>query len=196
MIVGDAMDRLSRFLSACALAGICLVGSGVAAFADSGIGALLVLVGGNSECRRDGGIWLMRDRLTRDIKKALGDQVQVERRYYSWTGDREDHTGCLPEHRDWLDGSKHIRTDWPELLRAAPGRKIVIIGWSNGGATAYELACSLSKSAPERVSLLVTLDPVSRLTEPTDYCRRQDGTPNGLGSPQPRGSCGLPVSAP
>ena len=119
---------------------------------------------------------MLRNQLISDVKKALGSDVQFQHRYYAWTGDKGNNSDCLPGNSEWLDGSKHIRADWPELLRSAPNRKIVIVGWSNGAATAYELACSISKLGSERVSLLVTLDPVSRLTEPTDYCLRENGT--------------------
>lgn len=139
---------------------------------------LLVAIGGNSECSDFKGIKKLyysgadehssvKDGLlVQTIKREYGvDTEEIRPYYFSWTGDPEKHPGCLPGHWDWITGgSAIIRSQIPELERPAPGQTIVIVGWSNGGATAYELACELTRQDRSRVRLLVTLDPTSVTT--------------------------------
>jgi hypothetical protein len=145
---------------------------------------LLVLVGGNSESVHDGGIWkLYKGRnqtscgyLLPAIRRHTGlSESEISTHYFSWTGDTEDdRDSILPGHWDWiLGGSKRIHQNLETQLAALrPDAKLAVIGWSNGGATAYELACRLaSKRKPD---LLVTLDPVSWTTK---SCSSADSTP-------------------
>ena len=159
-----------------AMTAFCLA-TGLATAADAKTKALLVVVGGNSECSRDKGLWPIKAQLAREIATRLGIGAgDIETHYYSWTGDRDDHPGCWPGHLDYLRGAKHIRADLP-VLDKADGRRLVIIGWSNGGATAYELACELTRKDPMRADLLITLDAVSVLTRSNAPCRGPGSTP-------------------
>ena len=135
---------------------------------------LLILIGGNSESLGEGGIMkiyggrtgfassylasMFRDKVKLDPQKVLPF-------YYRWTGDDEDHPGFLPGHWRWITGGdERIATSLDEVLRSrGPAHQTVILGWSNGGATAYDLSCSLTKQRP--VDLLITLDPVSWTTQ-------------------------------
>ena len=143
---------------------------------------LLVVVGGNSECHRDKGLWLLnqpggKGEVTKRIAEKLRVPIgEVETHYFSWTGDPEDHPGCIAGKADYISQAhRYIREALAKPLQV-PGRELVIVGWSNGGSTAYEMACQLSRASPERVSLLVTLDPVSRInrwnaaTDPQNKC--------------------------
>jgi hypothetical protein len=135
---------------------------------------LLVLVGGNSESIHDGGIWKLykgRDQascgfLLPAIRSHTGlAESEISTHYFSWTGDTEDdRDNVLPGHWDWiLGGSKRINESLETRLKLlSPEAKVAIIGWSNGGATAYELACRLARV--KKPDLLVTLDPVSWTT--------------------------------
>ncbi len=140
--------------------------------AEAGRDVLLLGVGGNSECFSNGGIKKLFNRAgdPRGAKLATdllhlpnARSIQLENHYFSWTGDPEKDEGCITKNPDWvLGGSDYIRTQ----LKAVAGRTIVIIGWSNGGATAYELACLLEREKDVTVSLLVTLDPAAWTTTP------------------------------
>ena len=137
---------------------------------------LVVGVGGNSECFHGGGIWGLykgkkgKDEiLLRSFADALGLESQKIRiEYFSWTGDEAaKHDHCIPGHWDWVTGgSARIRKSLGDALTDKPNKRLVIVGWSNGGATAYELACTLSKANPMHVSLLVTLDAAAWTTNP------------------------------
>lgn len=105
--------------------------------------------------------------IVQTLAKTDSDQRRtIAVRYFSWTGDNELHPGLLPGHPNWIfGGSTYIRRAVPELDEVPRSyRRVVIAGWSNGGATAYELACSLTHSQPDAVSLLITLDPVAWTT--------------------------------
>lgn len=134
---------------------------------------ILILVGGNSEAIHDGGIWkLYKGSLSATdvgLLKSLEARTnlvgsQVATYYFSWTGDNEtQRNSWFPDHASWITGgSAWIELSMREVLNKNPSAQVAIIGWSNGGATAYELACTMSvKRAP---GLLVTLDPVSWTT--------------------------------
>ena len=136
---------------------------------------VLILVGGNSEAIHDGGLWkLYKGSLSGTsigLLKSLGHRTKwvgsdVATYYFSWTGDNEDQRDSwFPDHSSWITGgSAWIEQSMRGVLAKYPSAKVAVIGWSNGGATAYELACTLSaRRAPE---LLVTLDPVSWTTRP------------------------------
>lgn len=137
---------------------------------------VLILVGGNSESIHRGGIWELYSgksnpksdmTIVSDLANKLAispDQIDVH--YYSWTGDSEDHKCFLPGHWNWITGGSSLIQEQLPVLKSHPESRprIAIVGWSNGGATAYELSCDLSKLFPEAVSLLVTMDPVSWTT--------------------------------
>ena len=115
------------------------------------------------------------------LVKNLATQLDIEPadvsfHYFSWTGDQEGHKGFLPGHASWITGGSERIQQWlPQLKEPLqPDQRIAIIGWSNGGATAYELSCDLSRLNPGSVSLLITLDPVSWTTTP---CEATKGEP-------------------
>ena len=136
---------------------------------------LLILVGGNSESISGGGIkklYLSREKfadsaLAKYFKEKAGlNPHDVEPYYFSWTGDDEDHKGFLPGHWRWISGGdERIQMSLNNVLGSLRAtQQLMIMGWSNGGATAYDLACALS--ARRSVDLFVTLDPVSWTTSP------------------------------
>ena len=149
---------------------------------------VLLLVGGNSEAIHNRGIWTLYKGemstselgLLKSIKQQTKlDDSEIAAYYFSWTGDDEGHrTNWLPGHANWITGGP----DW--ILKAIEGivpnknasTRVAIIGWSNGAATAYELACTLSAArSPE---LLVTLDPVAWTTRPcSEYSGGRAATP-------------------
>jgi hypothetical protein len=144
---------------------------------------LLVIVGGNSEFTHKQGMRQIYDGHD-DAQKSYiveslakgpsGAARSVAVRYFSWTGDNEWETSRLPVRPNWIfGGSEYIHEQIQPDFPRAPAR-IVIAGWSNGAATAYELACKLTASHREEVSLLVTLDPVAWTTR---TCTATDGAP-------------------
>lgn len=147
---------------------------------------ILILVGGNSESISHGGIKDLykgaaaqkaESTVIKDLAAVLKispDDVSVH--YFSWTGDAEDQKGILPGHWNWITGGSALIQDQLPQIRNDPSNrpKISIVGWSNGGATAYELSCDLTKRFSNNVSLLITLDPVAWTTTP---CVAVDGTP-------------------
>lgn len=127
----------------------------------------LVLVGGNSEYTGDKGLWKIRDRIKTDITNATGftGPEEISTLYFAWTGDRGDDSGFLPGHFPWLNGEKYIWEDLEQRgLLGAKAPPMVLVGWSNGGATATLLAALIENNQQRPVDLLVTLDPVSVLT--------------------------------
>ncbi len=140
---------------------------------------ILILVGGNSEAIHDGGLWkLYKGSLHTDERYTLLKNLEAKTKlarsdiatyYFSWTGDDESQRNSwFPSHSSWITGgSAWIEKSMRGVLSGNPSAQVAIFGWSNGGATAYELACTLSaKRAPD---LLVTLDPVSWTTRPCSY---------------------------
>jgi hypothetical protein len=137
----------------------------------------LVLVGGNSECFRDKGIWRLyngRDAaeqglLLQGLSRASGIPTSaISTHYFSWTGDPEDHPGCFPGRLGWITGgSTAVLKALPYLQQQSMANvPLVIVGWSNGAATAYEVACTLALGGVRTVDILVTLDPVAWSTDP------------------------------
>lgn len=128
---------------------------------------LLLLVGGNSECSGKSGLWPIRERVATDIASHLGvprDRVSTD--YVAWTGDPGDDSGCLPGTRQYLSGHQAISRRLSSYGPPSSNDLLAVVGWSNGGATAAQLSEYLNGQDGTRpVSLLVTLDPVSRLTE-------------------------------
>lgn len=137
---------------------------------------ILILVGGNSEAIHDGGIWkLFKGKsapsgsgLLNSLKErtSLVDS-EIATYYFSWTGDDESRReSWLPEHANWITGgAKLIEIAMHEVLSSkSSSTQVAIVGWSNGAATAYELACTLA--ATKQSAYLITLDPVSWTTRP------------------------------
>lgn len=128
----------------------------------------LIYVGGNSQhcdgnARQLLGHWRT---VADDIAGALAIGVEeINRHYYSWTGDTFDQgAGCVPNpFQDIWEGQRRMLTHLDALETFDdPTQLIVIVGYSNGGATAFDLADALCARG-QHVSLLITLDPVSRL---------------------------------
>lgn len=128
---------------------------------------LLLLVGGNSECSSSNGLWPIRERLAEDVAAHIGvTRSRLSTDYVAWTGDPGDHAGCLPGDKDYLSGHLAIARRLASYGPSGSNDLLVVIGWSNGGATAAQLSDYLSKlTGSKQVDLLVTLDPVARLTE-------------------------------
>lgn len=132
----------------------------------------LVLIGGNSECTGDKGLWPLREEMLNDFAQVIGSKDKlsdISTLYFSWTGDPGGHPGCLPGRPDYLEGGKE------RIIQALSGHNMIgpnapplaVVGWSNGGATAMQLAAAIAaRKEPsfKPVDLLVTLDPVARLT--------------------------------
>ncbi|MEO7852925.1 MAG: hypothetical protein ABIR94_11830 [Rubrivivax sp.] len=146
---------------------------------------LLIVVGGNSEAGNEtkgmrklyfGHDKVQESPIVETLTKTDGDRRSIAVRYFSWTGDNEGNRDWRPGHPNWIfGGSTYIRQAVPELAAVPQSyRRLVIAGWSNGGATAYELACSLTNSSPDAVSMLITLDPVAWTTQ---TCKDMTGTP-------------------
>lgn len=149
---------------------------------------LLIIIGGNSESidsksgHRRGmrKLYFGHDKADESpivqtlAKTEAGQRRTVAVRYFSWTGDNEFHPGILPGHANWiLGGNTYIQKAVPEIGDVPSRyRRLVIAGWSNGGATAYELACLLTSTQADAVSLLITLDPVAWTTR---ECRSPSG---------------------
>lgn len=77
--------------------------------------------------------------------------------YFSWTGDGREDEWWLPIAPGIWDGPAKIVK---ALGARTDGAPLVVIGWSNGGDTAFKTAAMLNR----RVDALITLDPVSRIT--------------------------------
>ena len=126
---------------------------------------LLIVVGGNWECAGDKGLWPHRRRLADDVARLTGLRTtELSTRYFSWTGDPGGHEGCTPGPNR-LDGERKILDTLKAAGELRPEVPIALVGWSNGGATAALLSRLIDSEGHPRVSLLVTLDPVSALTE-------------------------------
>lgn len=133
----------------------------------------LVLIGGNSECDGDKGIWLIRDKILSDFSQAIGIKDKfsdISTLYFSWTGDPGGHPGCLPGKLDYLNGGKEriIDTIKAQHMLDHEAPPLVLVGWSNGGATATQLASEIATKNDAKlrpIDLLITLDPVSGLTD-------------------------------
>lgn len=132
----------------------------------------LVLIGGNSECAGDKGLWPFREEIVDDFTQAIGSKDKrsdISTLYFSWTGDPGGHPGCLPGQSDYLEGGKEriIQALSSHNMLGPNAPPLAVVGWSNGGATATQLAAAIAakkESSFKPVDLLVTLDPVARLT--------------------------------
>lgn len=133
----------------------------------------LVLVGGNSECSGTHGLWPVRDTIASDIARSLGLQRnEISTDYVTWTGDSSSSPGCLPGHPNYLQGQIKIARSLQARGALHVSSELIVVGWSNGGATAAQVSRYLSPAAYEAtVDLLVTLDPVSFLTKRPDDAR-------------------------
>lgn len=128
---------------------------------------LLLLVGGNSECSGDKGLWHIRTRIAKDIASRLSiPRSDVSTDYVTWTGESGDSPSCIPGTTKYRQGHLPISQRLHSYGPLSHDTLLIVVGWSNGGATAAQLAAYLHKqSGLKPVSLLVTLDPVSRLTK-------------------------------
>jgi hypothetical protein len=126
--------------------------------------ALLVLIGGNSECTGQGAIWLHKEKITEGIANATGlAPDELSKHYFSWTGEDPD-TGswrCIPKKAGYLFGQRYIVKKLDGEV--SPDTALIIVAHSNGGATAAQVANLFYKKG-HPVDLLVTFDPVSFLT--------------------------------
>lgn len=109
----------------------------------------------------------MREKIAGDLANHLGlERDEISTDYVAWTGDPGDDPGCLPGNSNYLSGHLAISKRLASYGPSSSNRLFVVIGWSNGGATATQLSKYLhNKDQPQKVDLLVTLDPVSQLTD-------------------------------
>ena len=88
---------------------------------------------------------------------GMGDRkFQFKEVFENWKTENKDH---MVYYRSWRDGKKIIRT--VRGMKKCNDRKIVIIGYSYGGDTAYDVVTELSYLSP----VLVTLDAVGSRAE-------------------------------
>lgn len=133
----------------------------------------VVCVGGNSEASFAGGPQSLRQlsngsnggKLCDFLLSPLGSErrnVDVSCTYYSWTGTPRADTWWIPVPVTHWFGANHIAGAEKRVGALAGPKKdsaLIIVGWSNGGDTAYNLAKKIAG-----VDALFTLDPVSRVT--------------------------------
>ncbi|MEM8813125.1 MAG: hypothetical protein AAGF59_10945 [Pseudomonadota bacterium] len=106
--------------------------------------------------------------------------VSFDVQYFSWTG--------APIADDWwlatppmhLNGPKRVRDALKDQPAFKKAEHVVVVGWSNGGDTAYKIAEGLG--ANQKIDILMTLDPVSRVTSYhwVPFIARQS-KPDGVG---------------
>lgn len=132
---------------------------------DQPLTGTLMIIGGNSECSADKGLWAIREDIASRIAASLGiERKALSTIYFAWTGEEPGKGSCLPGF-DYLDGEDKIYNQIAQkgLLSS---KKLIVVGYSNGGATAADLSRLIKKDTADhrKVDLLITLDPVSRLT--------------------------------
>ena len=132
---------------------------------DQPLTGTLMIIGGNSECSADKGLWAIREDIASRIAASLGiERKALSTIYFAWTGEEPGKGSCLPGF-DYLDGEDKIYNQIAQkgLLSS---KKLIVVGYSNGGATAADLSRLIKKNTADhrKVDLLITLDPVSRLT--------------------------------
>lgn len=130
----------------------------------------IIAIGGNSEASAAGGEQSMRQLSNGDeggqlanlllAPRQSGSKFRISCDYFSWTGAPRTDTWWIPLPPMHLNGANRITRDQKDA--AGDDTRLIVVGWSNGGDTAYNTA---KKIAGERtVDALITLDPVSRVT--------------------------------
>jgi hypothetical protein len=133
----------------------------------------VICVGGNSEASTAGGPQSLRQlsngpnggRLCEMLLNPLGSdrgKIDVSCTYYAWTGTPREDTWWIPfPGRHWFGADRIAKVEQRPDAFSNPKKAsaLIIVGWSNGGDTAYNLAKKVAK-----VDVLFTLDPVSRVT--------------------------------
>lgn len=130
----------------------------------------IIAIGGNSEASAAGGAQSLRQLSDGDgggqlanlllAPRQSGNKFQISCDYFSWTGAPRTDTWWIPIPPMHLNGANRIVKDRVDSAR--DDTSLIVVGWSNGGDTAYNTA---KKIATKRtVDALITLDPVSRIT--------------------------------
>lgn len=145
---------------------------------------LLIVIGGNSERSAGWDNSLLKHLTASDYpllssltSAKSGSIGPITARYYSWTGDPISDTDKIPrpdyyfgrDARKILEdledpkSSKDPACPPPKKVDLHSFKTVIVVGWSNGGDTAYKLARRISDER-RPVDVLITLDPVSRIT--------------------------------
>ena len=133
--------------------------------------ANIIFVGGNSQhcAGNDEQLLHIWRPVTEDIARRLLNAEhpnidRIGRHYFSWVGDtfNPNKESCIPNlfGNVWR-GETPIRSELERRQLLDQNKALIFVGFSNGAATAFDVVADLCPT--HRVSLLVTLDPVSRL---------------------------------